>query len=139
VSWVLFQIDVLGETFERFFQLIGKLIEVRSELLLLIFFTFTPVIITELVNKRFEDLVDDGVQGVNGVFADLTKKYLVVTASRLNDFFALRCSSEEVTPLTVKLDFLSIRDEELFGTVEVLNISRVVDLVRNLKVHKDTF
>ena len=137
LSWILFQVDVLGKTLERFLQLVGKLVEVRCELLLLVLLAFTPVIVRKLVDKRFEDQVDDGVQGIYGVFADLTKKHLVVTAVGLNDFLALGVS-EEVTTFAIEFDLLTVGDEELLRIVEILDISGLVDLVRNLIVHKNT-
>jgi hypothetical protein len=86
------KLDVLGETFERFFELIGKFVEVRGKLLLLVLFALAPIVIAKLVNKWFENLVDDGVQRVNGVFTDLTKKDLIVTGIGLVDLLALGIS-----------------------------------------------
>jgi hypothetical protein len=68
LGWVLLQVDVLGQTLECLLQLVGELVEVRGELLLLLVLAFTPVGITQLIDKWLEDLVDDGVQRVNEVF-----------------------------------------------------------------------
>jgi hypothetical protein len=62
----------LGERLESLFQLVSKLVKVRGELLSLVILAFAPVI--NLVNKWLENLVNDGVQGINGVFANLSKK-----------------------------------------------------------------
>jgi hypothetical protein len=62
----------LGERLESLFQLVSKLVKVRGELLSLVILAFAPVI--NLVNKWLENLVNDGVQGIYGVFANLSKK-----------------------------------------------------------------
>lgn len=62
----------MGERLESLFQLVSKLVKVRGELLSLVILAFAPVI--NLVNKWLENLVNDGVQGINGVFANLSKK-----------------------------------------------------------------
>ena len=120
--WVLLEIDVLRERLEGLFQLVGELLKVGRELLLLFFLAFTPVIVSKLVNKWLEDLVDDGVQGVNGVFTDLTEKNSAVVLVGFVDLFSL-VVSEEIAPLAAKFDLLTVGDKELLRTVEVLDIS----------------
>jgi hypothetical protein len=136
--WILLEVDVLRKRFESLFELVSELLEVRGELLLLFILAFAPVIITKLVNKWLEDLVDNSVQGVNGVFTDLTEKNLVVGHVGFIDFFAWFDVSKEVTSLTSKLSLLTIRNEEFLRTVEVLDISRIVHLVWYLIVNEDT-
>jgi hypothetical protein len=138
LSWILLEIDVLAERLKCLFQLVSELLEVRGELLLLLVLAFAPVIISKLVNKWLEDLIDDGVQGVNRVFTDLTKEHAVVTLVGFIDFFAWFNVSKEIASLAVKLDLLSVGDEELLWAVEVLDVSGVVHLVWYLIVNKDT-
>jgi hypothetical protein len=59
--WILLKIDVLGKRFESLFELVSEFLEVGCELLLLFILAFAPVIITKLVNKWLEDLVDNCV------------------------------------------------------------------------------
>jgi len=104
----------------------------------LIVLAFTPVIITKLVNKWLEDLIDDSVQGINGVFTDLTEQNLVVGHICFIDLFAWFDVSKEVTSLTGQLGLLSVLNEELLWLIEVLDISRIIYLVWHLIVNKDT-
>ena len=138
LCWVLLKIDVLAERLECLFQLVSELLEVRGELLLLLVLAFAPVIITKLVDKWLEDLIDDSVQGVNRVFTDLTEEHGVVTLVGFVDLFAWFNVSKEIASLAVKLDLLSVGDEELLWAVEVLDVSGVVHLVWYLIVNKDT-
>jgi hypothetical protein len=87
----------------------------------LVFLAFAPLI--ELIYEWFENAVDDGVQRINGVFTDLTKQNLVVTGVGLVHLFTSLKVSEEVAPLAIELDLLTVGDEELLWTVEVLDIS----------------
>jgi hypothetical protein len=98
--WILFQVDVLRKRFESFLKLISELFKIGCELPLLIFLTFTPVTFTKLFNKRLEDLIDECVQRINGVFTDLTKHHSVVTLICFVDLFTWLNVSKEVTSLT---------------------------------------
>ena len=82
--------DVALERLEGLNELLGELVEGLHELLLLIFFTVTPVTDFELVDQGLVDVVDDGVQGSDRVFRDFTKQNLLVILTSGADRFARR-------------------------------------------------
>jgi len=57
------------------------------------------------------------------VFTDLTEKNCVIRGVLFFDFFTWLEVSKEVAPLAIELCLLSIGNEELLWTVEVLDIS----------------
>jgi hypothetical protein len=64
---VLLKYNVRLDALKGVFELISKLFEHLSELLLLLFFADTPVDRLKAVNERLEDVVDDDVQTGDGV------------------------------------------------------------------------
>jgi hypothetical protein len=73
------------------------------------------------------------------VFTNFTEKDMVIGRVGFVDFLTSLRGSEEIAPLAAELDLFSIGDEELFRAVKILDISRLVDLVRYLVVNEDTF
>jgi hypothetical protein len=71
------------------------------------------------------------------VFTDLTEEHRVIALICFIDLFAWFNVSEEITSLAIKLDLLSVGDEELLWAVEVLDISGVIHLVWYLIVNED--
>ena len=78
------------------------------ELLLLFGFTCAPVVVVELVDEGFVDVVHDGVEGVHGVLVNLAEQNLIVVGSTRGDRFSSRDSaSQEVNTLAFKLFLLT--------------------------------
>ena len=78
------------------------------ELLFLLGFTGTPVVGVELVDQGLVDIVDDGVQGEDGVLTDLAEKNFVVVGCGSGDGSAWRHgASHEVDTLPLDLFFLT--------------------------------
>jgi hypothetical protein len=111
-SIILFKTDVVLERFKSFFKLVGKLIEDREELLLLVIFDLFPVVFIKLVNKWLVDLVDDGVQRSDSVFGDLTEKNIIVISRSLGNIFGIIWVivgvSDKVETFTLQLDLLTV-------------------------------
>lgn len=71
------------------------------------------------------------------MFTNLTKEHCVVALVCFIDLFAWFNVSKEIASLAIKLDLLSVGDEELLWAVEVLDVSGVIHLVWNLIVNED--
>ena len=71
------------------------------------------------------------------MFTDLTEQYVVIGRVCFVDFLTRLGGSKEIATFAVKLGLLSVVDIELLWTVQVLDISRIVDLVRDLVVNEN--
>lgn len=72
------------------------------------------------------------------MFTNLTEQNVNIVSVGFVNLLTSFEVSEEIAPLAGELDLLTIGDEEFLRTVQVLDISRLVDLVRNLVVNKNT-
>jgi hypothetical protein len=100
--------------------------------------TGAPVSSVELIHKGFVDVVDDGVEGEDGMLVDLAEQYLVVVGTTRGDLLTWLGAPGEVHTLTLELEFLTIGDEEILTSSGLLNtVTLVVDLVGLLVVDED--
>ena len=116
----------------------GKAIKGLHELLLLLWFTAAPVGTVELVDEWLIDIVDDGVEGEDGVLVDLSEQYLGIVGTVSGDWLARGRASHKVDTFSLKLKLLAICDEEILaGTSLLYTFTLVVDLVGLLVVDED--
>lgn len=133
---VWFQGDVALQRLESLFQLAGEAVEHRGELFLLLVRALTPVGILEFVNHGLVHLIDYDVQGGYRFFRHLSEKDLAVVGAVGVHGLARLGGSQEVHSLAFELDLLSVGDEELLVASDVLDFSRLRDLVGSLVVDK---
>jgi len=72
------------------------------------------------------------------VFTNLTEQNVNIVSVRFVNLLTSLEVPKEIAPLAGELDLLTVGDEELLWTVQVLDISGLVDLVRNLVVNENT-
>ena len=72
------------------------------------------------------------------MFTNLTKQDINIVCVCFVYFLTSFKVSKEIAPLAAKFNLLTIGDEEFLWTVQVLNIIRLVDLVRYLVVNENT-
>jgi hypothetical protein len=140
-GWVLLESDVLTQTVQSLSELFGESSELVGEfLLLLIGDLVAPVAVVHLLNHWLVDVVDQEVQGVDGMFGDLSKDNISALVEADVDWLALTSGSDEVASLALELDLLSVRDEEFsVALMVVLDLTGlIVDLVDTLVVDEDS-
>mgnify|MGYP006086006217 CR=1 FL=1 len=72
------------------------------------------------------------------MFTNLTEQNVNIVSVRFVNLLTSLEVPKEIAPLAGELDLLTVGDEELLWTVQVLDISGLVDLVRNLVVNENT-
>jgi hypothetical protein len=75
---VLLQLDVVVDRLQGFSQFVGELVEDLAKLLLGILLAEFPVGLGEVLDHRFEALVDGSIQSSDGVLRNFTEKDGVV-------------------------------------------------------------
>lgn len=68
LSLVLFQVNIVLETSQSLFQFGSELVKDLLELLFLFLLALTPVVIVQGTDEWFIDRINNGVEGVNGMF-----------------------------------------------------------------------
>jgi hypothetical protein len=104
----------------------------------LLWFTSTPVVTFEPVDKRLVDIVDNGVEGEDGMLVDLAEQYLRIVGTTRGDWLTGWRAPHEVHSLAFELELLTISDEEILTRASLLNtVALVVNLVGLLVVDED--
>lgn len=134
---VLIEDDVGLDALQGILELIGELVEDLSELFLLFFFAYTPVDWLEAVDQGLENVVDNHVEGGDGVLGDLTEQDLVVILGVNVHGLARWGRPVEVDTLALKSLLFTICDIELLTAWVVNDFTRLCDLVSGLIVHED--
>ena len=130
--------DVGLQTLQSFFQLDSEFLKDRVELFLLLVFADAPSGVVEAVDEWLVDLVDDGVERGDHVLRDLTEQDLIVGGGVQVHCPTCRRGTEEVHTFALELDLLAVSHEELFMTAEILDFTRLRDLVLGLVVDEDS-
>ena len=96
---VLLKVDVVLKGLQGLSELVGELIKDGRELLLVLFVTETPLIMS--INERLVNLVDDSIERSDGMLRNLTKQDIVVIGTLWVDGLVVDGVSKEVNTLTL--------------------------------------
>lgn len=133
---VLLKVDVVLKGLQGLSELVSELVEDSGELLLVLVVAETPLIMS--INQWFVDLVDNGVEGSNGMLRDLTEQDIIVIGTLLVDWSVIGSVSKEVNTFTLELNLLTISDLELLVASGLYNLAGLGDLVWGLMVDENS-
>jgi len=118
---VLLKVDVVLKGLQGLSEFVSELVEDSGELLLVLIVTETPLIMS--INQWFVDLIDNGVEGSNGMLRDLTEQDIVVIGTLLVDRSIVGSVSKEVNTFALELNLLTISDMELLVASSLYNLT----------------
>jgi len=118
---VLLKVDVVLKGLQGLSEFVSELVEHSGELLLVLIVTETPLIMS--INQWFVDLIDNGVEGSNGMLRDLTEQDIVVIGTLLVDRSIVGSVSKEVNTFALELNLLTISDMELLVASSLYNLT----------------
>ena len=96
-------------TLQSFSKLDSELVENCGELHLLLVRALVPVFLAEVFNEWFEDLVNDRVEGCNGMFRDLSENDIIVGGTLTDVLHAVWVScSDKVKTFADQFDLLTV-------------------------------